>query len=71
MKFGINSTVHPKRLFVPVYEFEFNSFVVRVRRLASRPARALRKGFCVDQQVSRSLLVGDAQFFSELPNYSS
>jgi hypothetical protein len=43
MKFATNSTVNPERLFVPVNEFEFDSFVVRVRRLASRQATALRK----------------------------
>jgi hypothetical protein len=56
MKFLTNSTGNPKRLFVPVNEFVFNGFAVRVRRLASRPTRALRGEFSVNQQDARRLL---------------
>jgi hypothetical protein len=55
MKFATNSTINAKRLFVPVNEFEFNSFVVRVRRLASRPTRRLRGEFPVSQGDSSSI----------------
>jgi hypothetical protein len=40
MKLSGCSILNPKRLFVPVNEFEFNTFVVRIRRLASRASRA-------------------------------
>jgi hypothetical protein len=40
MKLSGCSILNPKQLFVPVNEFEFNTFVVRIRRLASRTSRA-------------------------------
>jgi hypothetical protein len=40
MKLSTDSLLNPKRLFVPINDFEFNTFVVRIRRLASRTSRA-------------------------------
>jgi len=37
--------LNPKRLFVPVNEFEFNTFAVRVKRPASRPTKADQSPF--------------------------
>jgi len=40
MKFLTGFTSNPKRLFVPISEFEFIGFAVRVRRLASGQSTA-------------------------------
>jgi hypothetical protein len=40
MKFSTHSILNPKRLFVPINEFEFNTFAVRIRRPAPRPTKA-------------------------------
>jgi hypothetical protein len=50
MKFLTNSNDSPKRLFVPINEFEFNSFAVRVRRLASRHSKAPQGVFRINQR---------------------
>ena len=55
MKLWTDSLLNPKRLFVPVNEFEFNTFVVRVRRLASRPTKAAQD--VLPQRRSRSFWV--------------
>jgi hypothetical protein len=55
MKFLTNSSGNPKRLFVPINEFEFNSFTVRVQRLAFRPSKAPGGVFRITQRNGKSL----------------
>lgn len=50
-----NSNSNSKPLFVPINEFEFNSFVVRVQRLGSRK---LKGGGESLQRGSRLCLIG-------------
>jgi len=42
MKWSTDPSLSPKRLFVPVNEFEFDTFAVHVRRPVSRRTRAVR-----------------------------
>jgi len=54
MKFLTSSSEDPSRLFVPINEFEFNSFVVQVRRLAIRQVKAPRAVFRITRRRSRN-----------------
>jgi len=55
MKLLTRSTGRPKRLFVPINEFEFNSFGVRVMSLAMGEPKAPRVDFRRTRPYSRSL----------------
>ena len=55
MKFLNTSNSNSKRLFVPINEFEFNGFVVRVRRVGSGK---LRVGCESPQRGSRLCTLG-------------
>jgi len=55
MNFMTTSRDDQKRLFVPINEFEFNSFTVRVRRLVPRQARAPESVFRIARRQSNTL----------------
>src|SRR5258708_32271616 len=55
MKFLNNSNSNSKRLFVPINEFEFNSFVVRVQRLSSRNSISAQNLSRMMRRPSRAL----------------
>jgi len=54
MKFLTSSFEDPRRLFVPINEFEFSSFAVRVRRLSIRQVKAPRAVFRITRRRSRN-----------------
>jgi hypothetical protein len=49
MKFLTNSRGNPKRLFVPINQFEFRSFTMQVRQVVSRAPRGI---FRISQRPS-------------------
>ena len=57
MKFLTNSNGDAKRLFVPISEFEFNSFAVHVRCFEPRRSRVPQDGFRITQRLSNTLWV--------------
>ena len=54
MKFLTSSLEDPRRLFVPINEFEFNSFAVRVRHLAMRQVKSPSRVFGITRRHSRN-----------------
>jgi hypothetical protein len=54
MKLLDYSIDNPKRLFVPVNEFEFDGFAVRVRHFASRQSKPSPTALRLRQRRSRS-----------------
>jgi hypothetical protein len=55
MKFLDNSNSNSKRLFIPINEFEFNGFVVRVQRLGSRNSISAQNVSRMMSRPSRTL----------------